>query len=171
MKFTSIPLLELLAESLILDSEMPFENARGYRLAVKFSESSAHMLFLMGLAELRGTGTCVDTDKAVASLTSAHMRGSAKAAGVLGYLYDIGLGVKKDDFKAFRLYLCAAISGDVDGMVNVAACYYDGIGVTCNRAKSVVWMKRASRCYACFEKRLEHNPCADESQHLRGRSL
>lgn len=155
--------LEFIAEQLILDSELLSDNIRGYKIANLYSDTSAHLMFLKGLAELRGTGTDIDSKKAISTMEAAYRLGSIKAAGVLGYIYDCGECVKQNKDLAFRYYLEAACAGDVDAMVNVAACYYDGVGVEKNQCKANVWMRRAKISYSCLKSRLEHSPFEESS--------
>ena len=47
----------------------------------------------------------------------------------LGCNYELGIGVEKDEKKAFEYYMKAAELGNSDAMQNVSLCYYYGTGV------------------------------------------
>ncbi|KAF0486653.1 SEL1 protein [Gigaspora margarita] len=60
----------------------------------------------------------------------------------LGYNYRHGIGVEKDEKKAFEYYMKAAELGNSDAMQNVSNCYYYGNGVERNYQKSFEYCKR-----------------------------
>ncbi len=55
--------------------------------------------------------------------------GSGAAQTNIGYLYENGLGVEKNEQEAIMWYQKAADNGCPYGLKNLAHCYYDGIGV------------------------------------------
>ncbi len=54
-----------------------------------------------------------------------------------GILYSMGLGVKKDEFKAVKLYTKACDCGNNDGCASLGAMYAGGIGVKKDEFKAV----------------------------------
>ena len=55
--------------------------------------------------------------------------GSKTAQTNIGYLYETGLGVEKDELEAVKWYEKAVANGCLYGLRNLAHCYYDGIGM------------------------------------------
>jgi TPR repeat protein len=66
-------------------------------------------------------------------------------ARILGLLYYNGIGVKKDDKKAFDYSLRAADMNEPMGMGNVGLCYLNGIGVDKDSDKGVKWLNSAAK--------------------------
>ncbi|RIB23852.1 kinase-like domain-containing protein [Gigaspora rosea] len=62
----------------------------------------------------------------------------------LGYNYELGNGVKKDEKKAFEYYMKAAELENSDAMNDVSLCYKQGIGVVRNYQKSFEYCKRSA---------------------------
>ncbi|RIB05600.1 hypothetical protein C2G38_2047481, partial [Gigaspora rosea] len=62
----------------------------------------------------------------------------------LGYNYQHGIGVEKDEKKAFEYYIKAAELGNSDAMNDLFLCYYYGIGVERNYQKSFEYCKRSA---------------------------
>ncbi|RIB22159.1 kinase-like domain-containing protein [Gigaspora rosea] len=62
----------------------------------------------------------------------------------LGYNYQHGIGVEKDEKKAFEYYMKAAELGNPTAMNNVSLCYYYGTGVEINYQKSFEYCKRSA---------------------------
>src|SRR5690242_13708790 len=54
----------------------------------------------------------------------------------LGYCYEHGIGVEKDEKKAFINYQKSAEMNNPNGMYQVGYCYYLGIGVEINKHKA-----------------------------------
>ena len=54
---------------------------------------------------------------------------NSEAMMYLGQMFDEGLGVEKDAYKAYHWYKRAANKGDVDGIYNTGLCYLNGDGV------------------------------------------
>ncbi|RIB30994.1 hypothetical protein C2G38_2052203, partial [Gigaspora rosea] len=50
----------------------------------------------------------------------------------LGTYYQDGIGVEKDEYKAFNYFNRSAMKGHVEGTFNVGYCYRNGIGVDKN---------------------------------------
>lgn len=53
-----------------------------------------------------------------------------------GLRYESGVGVVKDDVRAFKMYSQAASKGHADAMSRAAVCLYEGRGVSKDRAKA-----------------------------------
>ena len=66
------------------------------------------------------------------------------AAYRLGYLYEKGLGGKKDIQKACQLYRKAAKNGHADAQRALGYCYEKGLGLHKNYAKARKWSARAA---------------------------
>lgn len=60
-------------------------------------------------------------------MVSAAEKGLAAAQSVLGYMYDVGIGVTQDYVQAEHWYRMAANQGDVDAMVHLGTMYYSGV--------------------------------------------
>ena len=60
-------------------------------------------------------------------MVSAAEKGLAAAQSVLGYMYDVGIGVTQDYVQAEHWYRMAANQGDVDAMVHLGTMYYSGL--------------------------------------------
>ncbi|KAF0543510.1 calmodulin-dependent protein kinase [Gigaspora margarita] len=54
----------------------------------------------------------------------------------LGYCYEYGIGVEKDENKAFIHYQKSADMNNPNGMFQVGYCYYLGIGVEIDKLKA-----------------------------------
>lgn len=70
--------------------------------------------------------------------------GDKQAQVVIGNLYYLGLGVRRDRYEAARWYLKAALAGHIPAQVNLGQMYWNGLGVPRNVAKSVGWYHLAS---------------------------
>jgi uncharacterized protein len=57
--------------------------------------------------------------------------------------YLFGLGVPKDEQKAFNLYLGAALKGDLQAMNKVGVFYNEGIGTIVNKQQAIYWLLKA----------------------------
>lgn len=63
---------------------------------------------------------------------------------ILGYCYDMGLGVPKDNSKAIRLYSLAAAQGYAPAQKFLGSCYYVGDGVEKDLGEAVFWYRLAA---------------------------
>ncbi|RIB00316.1 hypothetical protein C2G38_2234770, partial [Gigaspora rosea] len=68
----------------------------------------------------------------------------SKQLRTLGYNYELGIGVEKDEKKAFEYYMKAAELGNPTAMQDVSLCYYYGIGVEINYQKSFEYCKKSA---------------------------
>lgn len=75
----------------------------------------------------------------------------------LGYCYENGIVVAKNDQEAFVWYEKAAQQGDNFGQANLGYCYETGIGTTKNIQQAIVWYQKAAQQGNHFAgKRLEN---------------
>ena len=63
----------------------------------------------------------------------------------LGWMYQYGVGVKKDETKALELYRKAAEQGNVKAQFNTGWMYYTGSGIAKDKDKAVEWFKKAAK--------------------------
>jgi uncharacterized protein len=84
-----------------------------------------------------------DISRAVKLLKLAARGGVANALYDLAVCYEIGAGVEKSEYEAFRGYMKAALLGDADATYEVGRLYYHGIGVSKDRALAKAWLDRA----------------------------
>lgn len=85
-------------------------------------------------------------DYAIAAreLLPAAEAGDVRAQGVLGFMYDDGLGVPHDDDAAAGWYLRAARQGDPVAQENLGIMHADGDGVPRDYVRAFVWFSRAA---------------------------
>lgn len=79
----------------------------------------------------------------------AHLQKDAEenalSARILGSLYYNGIGVEKNNEKAFRYYLQAAEKDEPMAMNNVGVFYFNGIAIKKDKVKAVKWFRRAAK--------------------------
>ncbi len=75
---------------------------------------------------------------------SAAEKGHATAMKRLGVMYKYGIGVNKDDYKAFEWYSKAAEKGEKDAMNRLGAMYKYGWGTSVNNDEAVKWFALAA---------------------------
>ena len=63
---------------------------------------------------------------------------------MLGVMYQIGMGVRRDPEKAARWYLKAADQGYADAQVALGAMYQKGKGVSQDNVAAAEWYRRAA---------------------------
>ena len=78
----------------------------------------------------------------------AAKQGLAKAQLSVGYVYEKGLGVKKDPVEAVHWYAISAAQGDAQAEFNLGMCYHHGEGVEStdaekNRSSAIKWFSLA----------------------------
>jgi tetratricopeptide (TPR) repeat protein len=74
----------------------------------------------------------------------AAQNGDAQAQFNLGYSYDTGQGVEKDEVEAVKWYREAADQNYVDAQCNLGSHYYSGIGVAKDYAEAAKWFRKAA---------------------------
>ena len=76
-------------------------------------------------------------NEAVRYYQLAAGQGLDLAQNSLGYCYQYGIGVTKNDSEAMKYYILAATQGNVDGQYNLGYCYDHGIGTETNHQKAL----------------------------------
>jgi hypothetical protein len=74
----------------------------------------------------------------------AALQGSVTAQGILGVIYEEGIGVSKDPVEAAQWYRKAAEQGDPAGQKYLGDMYRRGLGVPRDLTEAVKWYRRAS---------------------------
>ncbi|GBB99756.1 hypothetical protein RclHR1_03620005 [Rhizophagus clarus] len=70
--------------------------------------------------------------------------GDIDAQTNIGFFYQNGIEIPKDENKAFKWYKKAAKGGNVDAQNNLGDCYKNGTGVPKNHKRSFVWYMKAA---------------------------
>jgi TPR repeat protein len=106
----------------------PEEFVRRLDIAADAGDSDA--LFLRGHCFYKGEeGYCQNLNEAFQNFLAAAKAGHSDAAVSAGAMLHQGVGVKRDQRRAFDLYQMAGELGNVEGWRNVVACYALGEGV------------------------------------------
>lgn len=71
-------------------------------------------------------------------------RGNAKAMGVLGLMYEKGLGCEKNQVEALKWLKKGAQKGDADTENNLGFMYYQGTGLREDDTEALKWFKKAA---------------------------
>jgi TPR repeat protein len=87
-------------------------------------------------------------DKGFKWFQLAATQGLSKSQVSLGYAYDMGLGVEKDQVQAVHWYALAAAQGNPHAEFDLGMCYHHGEGVQSdnveqNRAAAIKWFSLA----------------------------
>jgi TPR repeat protein len=85
-----------------------------------------------------------DHTEAVRRLRKAAEQGHAAAQSSLGWMYEQGRGVPKDEKEAARWYRAAAEQGDAQGQFLLALMYRNGRGVAQDHAQALTWCRKAA---------------------------
>ena len=64
---------------------------------------------------------------------------NATASYNLGEIYELGIGIDKDEIKAFEFYKKSA---DLDAQIYLGYCYINGIGTEINKEKDLNYIIR-----------------------------
>ncbi len=83
-------------------------------------------------------------EEAIRQERIAAEQGDAPAQYNLGFRYDNGEGVPRDDAEAVRWYRLAANQGNPDAQTNLGRMYANGEGVTEDAAEAVRWYRLAA---------------------------
>ena len=89
-------------------------------------------------------GKSVDYAKAMKYYHIAAERGNTDAMNDIGFMYERGLGVTKDDAEATKWYRKAAEQGNASGQNNFGIMYRDGLGVEKDYVEAVKWYRKAA---------------------------
>ncbi|HJM83237.1 MAG TPA: tetratricopeptide repeat protein [Nitrospinota bacterium] len=85
-------------------------------------------------------------------------QGDALAQNYLGYMYEKGQGVVKDDKTAVKWYTLAAKQGHADAQNNLGEMFYNGLGVVQDFKTAVKWLTlSAEQGYAGAQNNLGGN--------------
>ena len=72
----------------------------------------------------------------------AAIQGDRYTQNSLGNYYQNGIGVLKDEKKAFEWYLKSANNGCALGQCDLGYCYENGIGIDKNETKAIEWYSK-----------------------------
>jgi len=78
------------------------------------------------------------------SLKALAEKGDARAQNQLGYMYDNGRGVQKDDREAVAWFRKAALQGHASAQINLGLMYAEGEGVPQDDKEAVAWYRKAA---------------------------
>ena len=96
-----------------------------------------------------------DYNSAVQYHYEAAKRGDAVAQRSVGYCYQYGLGVTKDEYEAVKWYRKAVDQGESWAQCNLGYCYQYGLGVTKDEYEAVKWYRKAAeQGYAAAQSNL-----------------
>ena len=109
-----------------------------------FGAAMTHAAFADGLTRGASASSRGDYARAARELTSAAMRGNARAQGQLGFMYENGFGVPQNYDAAVDLYQSAAAQGDVFAQSRLGLSYDKGHGVPKNVILSYKWLDLAA---------------------------
>jgi uncharacterized protein len=102
-----------------------------------------HAAWALGAWHLRGQYVKKDIREAVILLQYASQANIPDAMYDLAICFEKGDGLKKNEKKAFELYLKAAIRGFTDAIVEVGRCYYWRIGTHQAKPIGELWFDRS----------------------------
>jgi hypothetical protein len=87
-----------------------------------------------------------EREEAAALIRATAEKGYPAAQNDLGFRYENGSGIAKDNAEALRQYRQAAQGGYAPAFSNVGRFYWAGIAVVANRAKARQWFERGLLC-------------------------
>lgn len=85
-----------------------------------------------------------DYQSAYTLILPVASKGEPPALNLLGMMYELGLGVTRDEKRSVNYYRQAADKGYSYAQYNLAVSYDTGIGVSLNYREAVKWYKRAA---------------------------
>ena len=113
---------------------------------------------------------------AVTLLAEAAEAGSADAMYLLGYSYEYGQGVEKNNEQAARFYARGAEAGNDKAMCALGYCYENGKGLAVNFEKAAEWYKESAeagntdamrKLADCYESGLGVSPDDNMAEYWR----
>lgn len=119
-------------------------------LAYKYIKLAADQQYppalnLYGEALITGKYASKDPQKALELFETASKLGDQSATNNIGRMYQLGLGMKKkNEEKAFDYYFKSAENGNLQALVNLATCYFEGSGVKKDLKKAASLYKFAA---------------------------
>jgi hypothetical protein len=99
---------------------------------------------LAGFAEGASAYNAQHYDVALREITPLAKAGNADAQHLLGLMYYMGRGVKRDYKTALEWHRKAALQGKADAQYVVGAMYYTGNTVPQDQKTAVLWFRRAA---------------------------
>ena len=117
---------------------LPTATIKDVRVSKDYSLSIENNAYTLGMKYYRGDGmkqvkkNYASKYEAFKLFTKAAKKDHAQAQFSLGYMYEIGSGVKKSYKEAFKWYKKAAKQGDANAQYNLGIMYYRGKGVKKN---------------------------------------
>lgn len=97
---------------------------------------------------LNGEGVPVNYKEALKWFKEAAKQNVVEAMFTLGIMYEQGIGINKDEDKAFHHYLKSAQGGYEDAQYRMGSIYLDGLlGVEKNISKAVEWFEKAAESH------------------------
>jgi uncharacterized protein len=100
------------------------------------------LLFLVSLMLFFATAHADSQEKLQKTRIEAE-QGNAKAQNRMGVIYEIGLGINKDDIEAVKWYRLAAEQGYAEAQFNLGEMYEEGRGVTADKTMAKAWYEKA----------------------------
>ena len=120
------------------------ESATGYLDPLSAGQLRGAAEAARGVAAARQPGGELALGLDVARLRLVAEQGDARARNELGFMYQNGRGVARDDAEAVRWYRRAAEQGHASGQNNLGFMYQNGRGVARDDAEAVRWYRRAA---------------------------
>jgi TPR repeat protein len=130
------PRLPVQAQAGPQDAESPADTLAKAEAAYRRSDHDAAVRLLRELASRESTFT--------ERYRKAAVQGSATAQGMLGVIYEEGIGVSKDSVEAVRWFRKAADQGDPAGQKYLGDMYRNGQGVPRDFAEAVKLYRKAA---------------------------
>jgi WD40 repeat protein len=110
------------------------------RVAVETAPDEARLCYQLGRALDRAD----KREEAVLFIRTAAEKGYPAAHNDLGFRYENGSGVAKDNAEALRRYRQAAEGGYAPAFFHEGRLYWEGAGTEADRAEAVRWFKRGA---------------------------
>ena len=106
---------------------------------------------LLAVASLVWRPLSLQAEDTIEEFRAKAEQGDAQAQFNLGFCYDNGMGVVKDEAEAVKWYRKAAEQGDAKAQVHLGIWYDDGTGVVKDETKAAKGYRKAqgSSCLAC----------------------
>ena len=102
---------------------------------------------LMPLQEARKVYKSGDYAAAFAQYKPLAEAGDSDAQFYMGYMYNEGLGVTKNNFDAVKWYCRSAVAGDKDSISNIDYMRINGYGVSRDKRKAFLWYSIGRRAW------------------------
>jgi TPR repeat protein len=113
--------------------------------AAEAGNVNAQLKLGLNYGKLEERSTVLDYTEAAKWLKKAAKQKNPVALFQLGFLYQKGFGVNKDEVAAAKLYRAAADLGLADAKCALATCYMYSIGVPQNYKQAILWYTDAAK--------------------------